>query len=118
MVKKKQKDKKATKDPKDTRIVIKLPEKLEIVLASASELHYYELFQWLIIILLPVASGFWTAYVTSSKNGALLWSAVIFSIISAVFMVIAFVLRRKVFTHSINKTANFGDFEDLSSEDT
>lgn len=62
----------------DTNVIVRMPDKVEIILVQANELKNYELFQWLIILLAPIASVFWTAYFVEDKNLVLIWSAIIF----------------------------------------
>jgi len=80
-----------------------MPNEVEISLVQANELRHYELFQWLVALLLPVALGFWTAYFTGGKTQELFWSALIFSATSLLFVALVFVYRKKVFHGSIKK---------------
>ncbi|HCX27678.1 MAG TPA: hypothetical protein DHI91_00880 [Candidatus Portnoybacteria bacterium] len=80
-----------------------MPNEVEISLVQANELRHYELFQWLVALLLPVAVGFWTAYFTGGKTQELFWSALIFSATSLLFVALVFVYRKKVFHGSIKK---------------
>ena len=96
----------------ETEVVVNFPNKLELSMVQSNELRHYELFQWLVTILLPIAVGFWTAYVTlKEKSSTLMWSALIFTIISALFIGLAFYYRKKVFHGSIKKSINLSKLE-------
>lgn len=96
----------------ETEVIVSYPDKLELSMVQANELKHYELFQWLVTILLPIAVGFWTAYVTlEKKSSALVWSASIFTIISGLFIGLAFYYRKKVFHGSIKKSINLNKLE-------
>lgn len=88
---------------KETMIIVEIPEEVKIKLVPANDLKYYELFQWLAIILLPIASGFWTAYITTGKESELKLSAIIFSAISILFITLAIWQRIKIFCSSVSK---------------
>ena len=107
-IKRKKKDRKASN--RKTKVIIGLPSDIEIELVQANELKLYELFQWLVVILLPVAVGFWTAYLTVDKAANLFWSALAFSGLSALFVILAFLRRKKVFRGSVKKTAYLDSF--------
>ena len=80
---------------------------------QANELKHYELFQWIVILLLPIAVGFWTAYLTLEKQSKeLFWSAMIFSTVSVLFGYLSYNYRKKVFHGKIKKVANLNSFED------
>lgn len=49
-----------TENSKETKVIVKFPDKLELSMVQANELRHYELFQWLVAFLAPIASGFWT----------------------------------------------------------
>ena len=96
----------------ETRITIHMPNTIGIEMVQANELRHYEMFQWLVSLMLPIAVGFWTGYFTiSGQNKALLWSAVIFSLLSILFVVLAVVYRRKLYHGSITKSASWSDFQ-------
>jgi len=57
---------------RETKVIVQMPNEIEIGLVQANELKHYELFQWLAILLLPIAVGFWTAYFTGDKKPELL----------------------------------------------
>lgn len=100
----------------DTKVIINMPDKVEITLVQANELRHYELFQWLVALLLPIAVGFWTAYFAGDKKIELLWSAIIFTLVSLVFIILAFWYRKKVFYGSIRKITNLSSFFIENSE--
>ena len=97
---------------KDTAIIVQIPDKAEIELVQANKLRHYELFQWLVALLLPIAVGFWTAYFTGQKGGELLWSASVFSAVSGLFIFLAYRHRREVFSKVISKIAYLNSFKD------
>lgn len=94
----------------NTKVVVSMPDEVKIELVQANELRHYELFQWLVALLLPVAAGFWTAYFTGEKKPELLWSAVIFTLLSGVFVFLAVWYRKKVFHGSIRMYAELDSF--------
>src|SRR3989344_8616589 len=104
-----QKNKPEILSRKETQVIVTLPDSVTIQLVQANELHHYELYQWLVALLAPVAVGFWTAYFLGEKNQSLLWSAIVFSIIAILFFFIALYFRRKVFRGSIKKTATLDE---------
>ena len=104
-------------DNSETRVVIKMPAEIKIDLVQANELKHYELFQWLVILLLPIASGFWTAYFTNGKKAELLWSALAFTVISLLFVVLAYWYRKKVFQGNIQKTTTLDNFKNNKNKD-
>lgn len=95
---------------KETKVIVKFPNKLELSLVQANELKHYELFQWLVALFLPIASGFWTSYSTS-PNKALLWSAWAFTVVALLFIGLALNYRRKVFYGSVEKTIELKDLK-------
>jgi len=99
------------KPNRETEVIVEMPNEVEVSLVQANELRHYELFQWLVAILLPIAVGFWTAYFTGNRVKELLWSALIFTAISAVFVLLAFIYRKKVFHGSIKKVAYLDSFK-------
>jgi len=99
----------------DTEIIIGMPDEVEISLVQANELKHYELFQWLVTLLLPIAVGFWTAYFTGIKNPELLWSALVFTGISILFVILAYKYRKKVFRGSIKKVATLDSFKSVAN---
>ena len=96
----------------NTRVVVSFPDKLELSLVQANELKHYELFQWLVTILLPIAIGFWTAYFTLERKFApLFWSALVFTAISGLFIGLAYRSRKRVFQGSISKSIDLGELK-------
>ena len=96
----------------ETKIIIEMPDKVEVSLVQANELKHYELFQWLLIFFLPIAAGFWTAYFTLNKPPELFWSALVFTAASGLFIFLSLEYRKKVFHKSIRKVAHLNSFED------
>ena len=95
----------------DTKITITFPEKIQVDLVPSNELKLYERFQWLVALLLPIAVGFFTAYfIETEKTNSLLWSGVVFAIISLVFIFFAVSHRRKIFNGKISKERSLDDF--------
>lgn len=97
-------------DSNDTKVSVSFPEELEVNMVQANELKHYELFQWLIILLAPIASGFWTAYATD-KSSVLWWSALVFSLITLLFGGIALFYRKKLFHGSIKKSIKLSELK-------
>jgi len=95
----------------ETKVIVLMPNEIEIELVQANELRHYELFQWLVVLLLPVAVGFWTAYFTGDGKPELLWSASVFTIISGLFIFSAYKYRKKVFHGTIKKIASLNSFK-------
>ena len=99
-------------DERSTKVTVHFPDEIGIELVQANELRHYELFQWLVALLAPIAVGFWTAYATvDPKPASLFWSAVIFSVMTLVFLLLAIYYRRKVFHGSIIKSIYLKDFK-------
>lgn len=96
----------------ETKVIVSYPDKLELSMVQANELKHYELFQWLVTLLLPVAVGFWTAYFTlETKSPELKWSAIIFTLTSLLFIILSYFSRKKVFHGSIKKSINLSKLE-------
>ena len=96
----------------ETKVIVSFPDKLELSMVQANELRHYELFQWLVAVLLPIAVGFWTAYVTlEHASKVLAWSALIFSGISVLFVILAFYYRKKVFHGSVKKSIDLSQLK-------
>lgn len=96
----------------ETQVIVSMPDKVEIELVQANELRHYELFQWLVAIMAPIAIGFLTAYFTTGNNPSLLWSAIAFGLITIVFIFLAVKFRKKVFHGSIKKCSKLSEFKD------
>ena len=96
---------------RETKVIVRIPNEIENELVQANELKHYELFQWLVTLLLPIAATFWTAYFTGSRRLELLWSASVFTIISGLFVFLAYKYRKKVFHGSIKKIAFLDSFK-------
>lgn len=97
----------------ETRVVVSMPDKVEIELVQANELRHYELFQWLTALTATIAASFWTAYFTTSlTNYSLLFSSIAFTVITGVFIFFAVIFRNKVFHGSIKKCSKLSDFKD------
>lgn len=100
------------KQATETKVLVSFPEELKLELVQANELRHYELFQWLVTILLPMAAGFWTAYFTvEGTPSALIWSASVFTLISALFIWLAFYYRKKVFYGSVKKSIDLSQLK-------
>ncbi len=96
----------------ETMVEVHMPSCIEIELVQGNELRHYEMFQWLVALLAPLAVGFWTAYFTTlSKPPELWWSALVFSLLSALFIGLAWNYRRKVFHGSTIKKMALKEFE-------
>lgn len=97
---------------RNTKVTVHFPDEIGIELVQANELRHYEIFQWLVVLVAPIAVGFWTAYVTDAgRSGSLWWSALAFSAIAVFFIFAAIYYRRKVFHGSVTKTILLSDFE-------
>ncbi len=95
----------------ETKVVVKFPDEISIDLVQSNELKHYELFQWLVALLLPIAVGFWTAYFTlPNKNQALFWSGLVFSVIAIIFIYFAFLYRKKVYRGTVKKEIYLKEF--------
>lgn len=95
----------------NTKVIVTFPDKIQVDLVSSNELKLYERFQWLVALLLPVATGFFTAYFTEAdKNNALLWSGIIFVAISIVFIFFAIGHRKRLFNGKISREKSLNDF--------
>jgi len=71
----------------------------------------------LVILLLPIAVGFWTAFFALDKqSNELLWSAIVFSAVSLLLGYLSYDYRKKVFHRSIRKIAELGSFKDEEKE--
>lgn len=96
----------------DTIVEVRFPDKISIELVQANELRHYEVFTWSASLLATIATGFWTAYFTTSpKSGQLLWTAVAASITFAASFGVAIYYRRKVYHGSLVKTTTLADFK-------
>lgn len=95
----------------DTKVIIEMPKEVRVRLVTVNELKQYEFFQWLAIFFAPIAVGFWTAYFSGNKDLELWWSALVFSLASGLFIVLAFIYRKKVFQSDIQKVASIKDFK-------
>ncbi|MEX1063751.1 MAG: hypothetical protein WD898_04125 [Candidatus Paceibacterota bacterium] len=95
----------------ETKISVSFPDEIKLELVQANELRHYELFQWLVAILLPIAIGFWTAYFTTAKTNALVWSAGVFTVVAVLFVGMAVYHRRKVFHGSVAKSISLKDLK-------
>ncbi|MDO8561136.1 MAG: hypothetical protein Q7R91_02890 [bacterium] len=99
-------------EKRETKVVVGFPDKIGIELVQANELRHYELFQWLVILVAPIAVGFWTAYVAEPlRPNALWWSALAFSGFTVIFIAFAVYYRRKVFHGSILKEISLAEFK-------
>ncbi|RJQ36702.1 hypothetical protein C4552_02300 [Candidatus Parcubacteria bacterium] len=79
-------------------------------LVQANELRHYELFQWLVALIAPIAVGFWTAYaIEPSQPLALWWSACVFTTLTVLFLGLALYYRRKVYHGSVVKSISLKD---------
>ena len=100
------------KKNQDTNVIVNFPNEINIDLVQSNELKHYELFQWLVALLLSIAIGFWTAYCTLiDKDQSLFWSAIVFTVLSVLFIILAFYYRKKVYQGSIKKEISLGDFK-------
>jgi len=52
----------------ETRVGASFPSELKLNMVQANELRHYELFQWLVVLLLSIAIGFWTAHFTLNQT--------------------------------------------------
>jgi hypothetical protein len=96
----------------DTKVTVHFPNEIGLELVQANELRHYELFQWLVALLAPIAVGFWTGYaVESVKSQSLVWSALVFTAISIIFFGIAMYYRKKIFHGSVAKSIFLKDFD-------
>ncbi len=94
-----------------TKIAITFPDKIQVDLVPANDLKLYERFQWLIVLLAPISASFFTAYFTDvNKTDSLLWSAIIFAIVSIIFIFFAFSHRKKIFNGKILREKSLDDF--------
>ena len=106
------KNKKEINKKLDTKVIVGFPDSININLVPANELQHYERFQWLVVMLLPIATGFWTACFTINEAPkSLSWSAAMFSAVSLLFIVLAYLSRRKIFHGSIKKEMLLRDFK-------
>jgi len=97
---------------KETQVLVSFPNELKLELVQANELRHYELFQWLVALLLPIAIGFWTAYNTIEvKSSPLWWSALALTIVSCVFLGLAIYFISRVFHGSVTKSINLKDLK-------
>lgn len=97
----------------ETQVIVSLPDKVQIELVQANELRHYELFQWLTALTATIAAGFWTAYFTAGQySPSLLFSSVIFTLLTVVFFGLSMAYRRKVFHGSIKKCSKLSEFKD------
>jgi hypothetical protein len=94
-----------------TKVIVTFPDKIQVDLVSSNELKLYERFQWLVALLLPIAVGFFTAYFSETqKNGALLWSGIVFVAISGLFIFFAIGHRKQMFNGKISREKSLSDF--------
>lgn len=108
----KKKIKKTQGDNNETKVIVSFPESISTHLVPANELKNYEIYQWLVIILLPIAASFWTAYFTVGfGNSYILWSACIFTAVSFLFIGMAVHSRRKIINGSISKEVSLDDLK-------
>ncbi len=94
-----------------TKVIIGMPDNIEVELVQANEIKHYELFHVLLTLFLPIAIGFWTAYFTGNKGDGILFSAIVFSGVSLVLLVLGIMRRIKLFRGSVKKTAYLDSFK-------
>lgn len=89
-----------------------LPESVAIDFVPASELRHYERFQWLANFFTPIAVGFWVSWATTdANNNPLLFSSIIFTAVSLVFILLAIRYRSKIFNSKVQRSMRLGDFK-------
>lgn len=94
-----------------TKIVVTLPEIVTIDFVPANELRNYEIFLWLAGFVGTTAAGFWASWFTAADNRGLLWSSVILTGLSVIFVVLAFYYRGKIFNGKAQRSMRLGDFK-------
>lgn len=95
----------------ETIVSVKFPKEVEIIFVQANEVKQYELFQWLVALLAPIAVGFWMEYFTRSTNPPVLWSSILFTLIAVIFIWLAYRSRKSLFTGTISKYASIKNFK-------
>lgn len=95
----------------ETKIIIAMPDKVEVKLVSANELRHYEISFGLVSLFSSASVGFWTAYLTTGANKILFWVSIVFSLFTAVFMLIGLYYRLKLKGDGIKKVAPFNIFK-------
>lgn len=84
---------------------------MEIVLVQGNDLKSYEIFSSLAALGLATAVGMWTNYFSvSPASPPLFWSAICFSVLTAVLSVFAYQSHSKIFCKQIKVRASVKDF--------
>ncbi|MDP1760275.1 MAG: LPXTG cell wall anchor domain-containing protein [Candidatus Woesebacteria bacterium] len=97
---------------KETEVAVHFPNEIGIELVQANELRHYELFLTLTGLNSSIAVGFWTAYATSSvPQTGVSSSAIAFSAIAFLFLILGIFYRRKIYHGSIVKKIFLKDFK-------
>jgi hypothetical protein len=95
----------------DTHVIVSFPGEIRNDLVQANELRHYEIFQWLLALIAPIASGFWIALINSDRDRGLLFSSIVFTLISLLFLGLAIYYRMKVYHSSIHRKINLGQLK-------
>ena len=84
---------------------------MEIVLVQGNELKSYEIFSSLTALGLATAVGMWTSYFTVSPvSPPLFWSAICFSVLTAMLAGSAYQNRSKIFCKQTKVRVSVKDF--------
>ncbi len=92
-------------------VEIHMPSHINIELVQGNELRHYEIFTFLFSVMASIATGFWTARFLSVPNGSITSSAIVFTLISLLFLLTALYYRSKVYNGSVKRSASFKDFD-------
>ena len=101
---------------KETSVNVTFPSELHIELVQANEIKNYEIFQWLATATVSIGLSFWISFFLSNLpfnnlgQKGLLVSAIIFTIFSIIFIVLAIRRRRRAFSKTVEKTLNLDEF--------
>ncbi|MBI4049647.1 MAG: hypothetical protein HY395_02410 [Candidatus Doudnabacteria bacterium] len=96
----------------DTTVSVSLPDEVSVELVQANPLRHYELYGALAALLSSFATGFATAYFTTKpKEAALMWSALAFSTLTVLFVILTFIFRSKIFHGSVKKKIKLNEFK-------
>ncbi|MFA5714498.1 MAG: hypothetical protein WC998_01995 [Candidatus Paceibacterota bacterium] len=101
-------------DFKKIKICMEIPEEINIELIQSQYFKGYEIFQWFSTFFSGAFIGFLTAFCgTNGGNISLIVSAVIFLILTIIFIVFSLNFRKKMFSNNLKKIINFCNIDSV-----
>lgn len=94
----------------ETKVEVNLPACIQIDLVQGNELRHYEIFFLVATLTVSTAVSFWTSY-TLTPNNPVLFSAIAFSGLAILAIIIALYYRSKVYSGKIKKVASLDIFK-------